>query len=70
MKKNSRFLAMATAVLAMMTAMTACTTANDDNPLPDTLPPPEKTTTRLGDEDLREGNEHCYDDNTWTLTKK
>lgn len=30
----------------------------------------EKTTTRLGDEDLREGNEHCYDDNTWTLTKK
>lgn len=41
MKKNSRFLAMATAVLAMMTAMTACTTANDDNPLPETLPPPE-----------------------------
>ena len=41
MKKNSRFLAMATAVLAMMTAMTACTTANDGNPLPDTLPPPE-----------------------------
>lgn len=32
---------MATAVLAMMAAMTACTTANDDNPLPDTLPPPE-----------------------------
>lgn len=28
----------------------------------------EKTTTRLGDKDLREGNEHCYDDNTWTLT--
>ena len=28
----------------------------------------EITTTRLGDEDLREGNEHCYDDNTWTLT--
>ena len=41
MKKNSRFLAMATAVLAMMAAMTACTTANDDNPLPETLPPPE-----------------------------
>ena len=41
MKKNSRFLAIATAVLAMMTAMTACTTANDDNHLPDTLPPPE-----------------------------
>lgn len=28
----------------------------------------EKTTTRLGDEDLRPGNEDCYDDNTWTLT--
>lgn len=41
MKKNSRFLAIATAVLTMMAAMTACTSANDDNPLPDTLPPPE-----------------------------
>ena len=29
-----------------------------------------KTTQRLGDKDQQEGNEHIYDNNTWTLTPK
>ena len=29
-----------------------------------------KTTQKLGDKDQQEGNEHVYDNNTWTLTPK